>query len=140
MSDISLAITKDDVGPRMAAAGPAVVRAVDGAAKAAAVHFAERVWANSPVDTGDMQFSTYLTQDEHGDWIVGQVAPYASYVDARAGHMSGTFYAEADAAFRFGASIGDQLLRTGGGPGQVPSRFPTEGVYRNTRGQRGWRR
>lgn len=123
------AIGADKLKEGLAAIGPDVQHAADAASKAAAVHMAEKIYQNSPWDTGAMANSIGVGPDQIGEYIVEQVAPYTIFVDLQQAHFSGTYAVEQAAAFRAAAEAGNRALREGTGPEAVQSRFPVDGQY-----------
>lgn len=112
----------------MDASGRDVRKSARAGVKAGAVHIAQRIHDNSPVDTGAMQES--LGMRMIGDRaIIEQVAPYTEYVDYTRQHFTGTYYNEVDEAFRLAVSTANKALRAGTGPESVDSPFPLYGVY-----------
>lgn len=115
----------------MKASGEAVERAVVGAVFASGVYLGEKIRDASPVRTGAMRDSIGVGMGgpKGREVVVEQVAPYTVFVDFQQAHVTRTYYAEAEAAFRVAVETGDRLLASGGGKEQVFSPFPADGVY-----------
>lgn len=118
-----------DVQKMLKATGEDVQHAGKAGAKAAAVHMAEALYDNSPWDTGAMANSIGVGEDQEGEFIVEQVAPYTIFVDLQQAHFSGTYAREEQAAMRVAVEVGNKALKDGTGPRNISSRFPEQGQY-----------
>ena len=131
MGGVSIkAIDRDNLLEKMNAVGEDTKGALHAGLKAMGVYVATAIAEASPVDTGDMQASMGVSLNH-----VEQTAPYTVFVDFRTRHFSGTYERVGAEALEAAAVVANQFLVTGQDARSVPSPWPAQGYFRNTRGR-----